>query len=452
MLAIGLVCMSVARAQSIGNSVQVYSFGALPDYHNGTNVSLTYAEEDYSGGNPAVGRYWIAAEATTVANANTDEPLPRTTLLMYDLLTGSWISKELPANRLTNPGHVAAVAAWFYPTITTDPYNGGNFLYVTGKENVRTPTHTFAQLEVYRQNRDDFTAAWTRYFPAASTDVEHGRSHLISDPNGSQDTWLCYTRRKPFGSDPLDDVTSIAHEFSDPWDSAAVQELAAVANRIDDHCSQGINENGTRYTVYHTASADAQGNPILTSHALYVDIDIYNPATNTFAILANNVPLPAIVTGGTTWRPDFPVLYEDGGKLVVVAEGQNSRERLLWYTCDAFATGCDATADWSAGAWDVTGEVWQPQVARLGNDLYAIWENANSKIGVGLWCSTGTGWWYNGLAMQLTNYTAYRFGVNAGSATRVLVYDDLQGELVGAFLGNLGGVWNPIRWKYTDPC
>lgn len=311
------------------------------------------------------------------------------------------------------------------------------------------------KLMVWKQRRDDFTQSATVGSPPATTDQEAGRSHLAIDPNGTQTTYLCWTRRKPLGADSLDDSTSVAHELGDAWGSVTERVISTVANRIDDHCSQAVASSGKRYTVYHSANVNAQGQPILSSHQLALDIDQYNATTNTFTTLTNDLVLTLPTIANVVQRPDFPVIYEDVGKLLLVAQDVTNDTYLLWWTCDITSTGCDAANEWTTGAWDVTGAVRQPQPARFGDELYAIWENGSGAIGVGAWCAGGSGWWYAGTAMQFVNYTDNQFGTQRGSATRVLWHDDVDDELVATWL-TLGPVtspkWSAVKWEYDGPC
>lgn len=75
-------------------------------------------------------------------------------------------------------GRLLGTGALMYPTIATN-FND-DYVYVTDKEDQATPSHTYAQLGMYRQNRTYFPLAYDlSSLGSGATNIEHGRPELV---------------------------------------------------------------------------------------------------------------------------------------------------------------------------------------------------------------------------------------------------------------------------------
>lgn len=395
--------------------------------------------------------WWTAVEVETVADE--DEPTPRLDLwqhLGHGSPASGWVSKTVSQGRLLNPTMNPDVGARMFPSITTlqgTVVNPEAFVYATGKENVTG--HTFAHLETFRQDKIIFTNAASRSsLGGVPTDVEHGRPEIVEEAYPANVHHLCWTARTPAGVDRLDNLRSKGKLSGATWAGAMVHDISATA-LTEDHCSTVLDNNHQRFVAYHTRVGTNA-----TTNTIRIHRDTFDPATGTWAdgtdyALAD----PVAPLSGAIQRSDFPVIYNSGMELMVVAQDQTNNSFLPFWRCDIAATGCDADSDWTVGLYDPPGTVQAPQVALEAGSAYAVWESATGLISVARWCPTDSGFVALGTAMSVAGYTQYRFGLAAGNATRVFVYDETSAKLRAVFLSraaNLRG--DAFHWEFDDPC
>lgn len=303
------LAMSAAPAQQIGSATLIedmsgYEPGSPALDHNSINVALTLAD----------GELWFAVE-----HAYWDHQIPWDDIEPeLDLVWDDGTSLD---EKTLSTGRIGPDEGGMYPALVTWP--GEANVYVVGKQSV-DQTSNETQLEFFVQDRDNLSSAVSSSALGNTPDtVHHGRPLLTYDYNDTlgatptEQLYVCATTEETdtaVDSTPDEDLGEKAKDPGETWGSASGHSLLAESpdgSRTDDHCDLDFDQDGFRFGVGHS---------VQSGHKVVLDIDAFDPSTETWSTSADfQLALPAGVGG-----VNFPTLSIADGSVyaeyVVVAE------------------------------------------------------------------------------------------------------------------------------------